>query len=803
METRRVDVLIKNQQTDEVVFRQDNFEIPANWSDSSAIIAASKYATGGETSAIQIIDRVVNWITEQGEKQDYFPILNLDASSFKDKLKDILINQRAAFNSPTWFNAGLIENPQCAACFILPVEDTMEDILQHTTRAGRIFKQGSGVGLNVSKLRACGELLSNRGVTSGPLSFMKMWDACAGSIRSGGRTRRSAVLICMDADHPDILDFIDCKREEEDKANILIENGVSPEEAYQTVSFQNANHSIRVTDDFMSAVENDKEWALINRGDKEKQLTSARYVFRQATKMAWETGDPGIQFHDRMNVDNPVPKRGNILSTNPCGELSAINNSACNLASLNLIKYADPSSESLLLIDLFEQDIKIMITAMDILIDASSYPTAEITKTTHETRPLGLGYTNLGALLMQGKIPYGSSRACEATSQITKTMTCCAYEQSHALGIKKGSFPAFEENKAQNITLIKKLTGSPRLADKVSKTNALRNSQLTLLAPTGTISILMGCDTTGIEPLFSLQTLKTLSGGGTMSFTPHCVQNTLSSLEKDGLEDLSPAEIEIFKTANEITWKEHIDMVAAAQKHLNGSISKTVNLPNDALMTDVEEAYMYAWKKGLKAVTIYRDGSKNLQPLTKIEEDNKELEEEVEELQWQPVRKKLSQTRQSLTHAFNISGFKGFIQPGIYEDGSVGELFLRMQKQGSTISGLMDSFAIMVSLALQYGVPLEVMVDKMVQTKFDPQGFTDNEDIPITSSIMDYIFRWLAQQFCDDDENEAVLPANTYSSEPIKEVDASGPPCTNCGSITLRNGTCHYCPTCGETTGCA
>lgn len=799
MRIREVDVLIKNQQTDEIVFRQDEFEVPADWDDSAAIIAASKYATGGETSVLQIIDRVVDWITERGEEQGYFPIGEMDAFSFRYQLRDILINQRAAFNSPTWFNAGIVEDPQTAACFILPVEDTMEDILQHTVRAGRIFKQGSGVGLNVSKLRANGETLSNRGKSSGPLSFMKMWDSCAGSIKSGGRTRRSAVLICMDTDHPDIMDFIKCKKLEEDKAKLLMQHGTDPEEAYQTVAFQNANHSVRVTNEFMKAVEEDEDWPLVNRGDSVATYIPAKEIFQKMAEIAHETGDPGIQFHDRMNEDNPVPSMRDISSTNPCGELSAIDNSACNLASLNLMKYSTDIGYDW---ELFDADIQIMITAMDILVDSSSYPTSEIARTTHETRPLGLGYTNLGALLMTLGMPYGSPEACSYTSDITRRMTASAYRQSIRLAEKMGSFGAFEDNKQTNTRTAFKLTEEKEISRDIG-IKGLRNSQLTLLAPTGTISILMGCDSTGIEPLFSLETLKTLSGGGTMTFTPKCVQKALAALRKKDIDSLSGAEKEIFKTANQISWKSHIDMVAAAGKYLNGSISKTANLPSDATVEDVEEAYMYAWKKGLKAVTIYRDGSKSLQPLTEIKEEDDELEEESSEPQWQPVRKKLPQTRQSLTHGFNISGFKGFIQPSVYEDGSVGELFLRMQKQGSTISGLMDSFAIVVSLALQYGVPLEAMADKMIQTKFDPQGFTDNEEIPMASSIMDYIFRWLKQQFGDEEDEAAPAALSSIPPEPASEIDASGPPCTECGSITLRNGTCYYCPTCGMTTGCA
>jgi len=818
IKTRNVDVLIQNQQTGEIIYKKDNFEVPENWSDQAAAIAASKYATGGEDSALDIIDRVVNWIADQGEEQGYFPLplysisntenKTISKETFVQKLKNILIGQQAAPNSPTWFNVGVDENPQVAACYILPIEDTMEDILYHNVRSGRIFKFGSGVGINVSKLRAKGELLSNRGYSSGPLSFMKMWDTCAGSVRSGGRTRRSAVLVSLDVDHPDIMDFIECKKLEEDKAKALVAQGISPEEAYETVAYQNANHSVAVTDEFMEAAESGSRWITRNRGDgaTHTAYASARKILKRIAKIAWETGDPGILYKDRINSDNPVPTLGKIRSTNPCGELCAVDNSACNLASINLTKYlfdkASLSEKGLFKNKAFIQDIEILISAMDMTISPAGYPTEEVREMAINTRPLGLGYTNLGALLIRMQIPYGSEEACKITSAITKTMTHTAYLQSSCLANKLGSFKHFSENRNNCARIAVSLTEDEGLLNTILE-NGLRNSQLTLLAPTGTISLLMDCDSTGIEPLFSLETLKTLSGGGTMTLTPACVKKTLERLKATSIEDLPDDKMEIFRTANAIPWKKHIDMVAAAQKHLNGSVSKTINMPNNASVEEIQEAYFYAERKGLKALSVYRDGSKQIQPLTAKEEEE-EKEQEEEEPGWQPVRRRPSQTMQALIHRFNISGIKGFIQPGIYEDGSLGELFLRVQKQGSTFSGLMDSFAVIVSLALQYGVPLEVMADKMIQTKFDPQGFTGDEDIPMASSIMDYIFRWLVKEFGEDDDSETPSETSSYQPETIdNSIDASGAPCAVCGAITVRNGTCWVCPSCGTTTGCS
>lgn len=813
IETRKLDVQILDPNGN-IIFEKKNFEVPIDWSDRAAQIVASKYAMDNEFSAVQIIDRVVNQIGEWGWAQGYFDNnseLHMDKATieFKNKLREILISQRAAFNSPVWFNCGSDTGTnQMSACFIVPVEDTMESILEHNTIEGKIFRGGSGAGCNVSSLRAKGEKLSNKGTASGPLSFMNMWDCTAGAIRSGGKTRRSAKLICMDVDHPDVMDFIECKKHEENKAKALIEAGIPVEEAYATVSFQNTNHSIRVSDGFMKAVEAEDDWSLVNRGNGEvANKIPAVNILNRTAQIAWATGDPGIQFDSRMNIDNPVPSLGKINSTNPCSEFSAVDNSSCNLASMNLIKYLDDNTFNYYK---FEQDIKIMITAMDILIDAADYPTEDIKNTTKITRPLGLGFSNLGASLMVLGISYDSDEGRKWAAEITKEMTRYAYKQSNQLAKKLGSYEVYNNNLGANYNIIERLTEDKELASEINATG-LRNSQVTLLAPTGTISFMMDCDTTGIEPLFALQSIKTLAGGGIMKIDYPCVEQAARNIIShwDDIAPLSEAIKacpDIFKTANEIPWKAHIDMMAACQKHLNGAISKTVNMPADITAEQISEAYKYAWKAGLKAIAIYRDGSKGMQPITDATKKKEDKIEKHIEPQWSAVRKQLPRTRDSLTHAFNISGFEGYFTVGLYDDGSPGEMFINMQKQGSTLSGLMDSFAVLLSFALQYGVPLERLISKFRGTKFEPAGVTNNPDIWMTTSVMDYIFRWLDKEFFDaEDEEEEVLVHKKAISEHtnLKPIDASGPACIDCGHTTILNGTCYQCLNCGTTTGCS
>ncbi|RLC18210.1 MAG: adenosylcobalamin-dependent ribonucleoside-diphosphate reductase [Deltaproteobacteria bacterium] len=984
IKTRKIDAVLKNPDGT-IVFEKKDFEIPEHFSDRAGLIAASKYATPEENSVLDIIDRVVYQIVRWGCEQGYFDdssdlnraMETIDYGDLKldSALRDILINQRAAFNSPVWFNIGAKHHvPQASACFVLDVQDNMEDILDLAKRDGMIFMGGSGSGVNISNLRAAGEPVSGGGFSSGPLSFMKIHDAVAGCVRSGGRTRRSAMLVCMDVDHPDIMEFIECKLKEENKAKILMDASVSAEDAYATVAFQNANHSISITDDFMRAVIEEKDYNLMNRTDGSIAKTvSAKEIFHKIAETAWKTGDPGLLFNKRINEDNPIPSLGEIRSTNPCGEHCAVNNSSCNLASLNLVKYSTKDGFAW---KQFSDDIKALITAMDILIDPAYYPTKEIGDTTRATRPLGLGFTNLGAFLMQKGIPYDSKEAQEWARSITLYMTEVAYSQSIYLAKRLGSFKAFEDNRETNTKLAMRLT-STKEGEYVwqgIKRHGLRNSQVTLLAPAGTISFLMDCDTTGIEPLFALTSIKQLAGGGTMEIAPDCVEESISKIAnlpqenvKANHPDLSidnyieiyvPEDKQaVFATANEISWKGHIDMMAACQPSLNGAISKSVNMRNDCTIQDIEEAYMYAWERGLKGLAIYRDGSKEMQPLTEVRAEEKkeelinsitkeydenvtpeelneildkvkeekmaesartyktaedtinswpdwkkelakpqtpETEEEqeesllikeglktlegaysdldakpIEELtvedmvnpekensvtltdnqeklkihmgsslddmlkedgildeteeqaianlgfsSWAATRKRLPDTRSSVTHKFDIAGSEGYITAGLYEDGTLGEVFINMQGNGSTLQGLMDSFATAISMALQYGVPLERLANKFINSRFEPSGITQNPDIRMTSSLMDYIFRWLSLEFLDNEEDETFVP-EPREEEKKEQLDpkfkqpildnkkvSSGPPCTNCGSLTQRAGACFCCTSCGNSSGC-
>ena len=775
MKTRRLDIFVNGN-----IIKKD-FEVPEFWSDRAARIVAEKYAMDSENSVISIIDRVVNQITTWGLEQGYFdddPDCSIE-SKFSNDLKDILIKQRASFNSPVWFNCNVpYRDNQMSACFILPIEDSMESILNHYSVEGNIFKGGSGAGANISKLRSKGEPLSGGGSSSGPISFMRGWDNSAGTIKSGGTTRRAAKLICMDVDHPDIEEFIECKTHEERKAKSLIKSGVSTEEAYLTVDFQNTNHSIRVTNSFMEAVSKDSDWNLINRTDGSVAKTvKARDLLMKAAEMAWETGDPGIQYHDRMNLDNPVPSLGSILSTNPCSEFSAINSSSCNLASLNLMKYYVEGAWFDW--DEFGKDITVLITAMDILIDGADYPTEEIRKVTTETRPLGLGFSNLGAFLMTKGIKYDSAEANEFASALTKYMTEIAFRQSIELGKRLGSFKHFEDNKTICSEIVQRLTGKAFGPNDITH---LRNSQVTLLAPTGTVSFMMDCDTSGIEPLPYKNMVKTLVGGERIIIEPKCVSECPNSEAIQTSYDINP-----------VSWEGHLNMMAACQKHLSGAISKTVGMSSDSTPEDIFNAYVKGHELGLKAVAVYRDGAKAMQPLTSSENNKSVPLGKVIEKST-PSRVKLPDERKSITHKFTIGGHEGYITVGMYDDGSPGELFLKVQKEGSTLSGMMDSLGVAISLGLQYGIPLEHMVKKFKGTKFQPSGFTNNEDIRFADSMTDYIFKWLELKFLSPNGVEVVED---------NSLDYGGPPCTDCGGLTIKQGTCFVCTECGSTSGCS
>lgn len=823
MKTRKVHVQI-TEPDGSVIFEKKNVEVPKDWSDRAATIAASKYFSHSEDSVLTVVGRIARQIKLWGQEQGYFQD-EMEADLFMTELEEAMLDQRFAFNSPVWFNIGVAENDnQVAACFIYGVDDNMDDILAHAKREGMTFKNGSGAGVNVSKLRAKGELLSNRGVASGPVSFMRIWDQTAASIKSGGKTRRSAKMVVMDVDHPDIEEFIKCKSYEERKALTLMESGISMEEAYNTVAFQNANHSVMMTDRFIKAVREDGDWDLINRGDgKVAKTVRARDLFYQIAEIAWETGDPGVQFYNRINKDNPVPTLGNIECSNPCAEHVAVNNSACNLSSLNLLKYMDDDDGSF---DekLFSKDVGLLVLAQDIMINKADYPTPETKDIAMETRPLGIGFTNLGATLMLKGLPYESHEGRLFAAKVSKMMTKAAYLKSAELAHTMGPFGYYdddEENARATVETALRLTEDDDEVRDAVTTFGVRNSQLTLLAPTGTISFLMDCDTTGIEPLFALKTYKQLAGGGVLEIVPECVNDALMEQTTwDKYDDNCPAAdkfiqtlpsemTKVFKTAGEITPHDHLMMMAACQKHLNGAISKTVNMPHKASVEDVAEVYMTAWEQGLKSVAIYRDGSKQLQPLTAVKDGEPEtvevIESEDDADKWAALRRKLPATRQSITHKFDVAGLKGYLTCSMYEEGEIGEIFIRTQKQGTTVQGLMDGFATAVSLALQYGVPLETFTDKFIGSKFEPAGFTTDEDIRMTTSVLDYIFRWLKLQFMDDDDDEIFINETQATNTNVvrARIAFDGPPCPKCQTITGRNGTCYVCPQCGETTGCS
>jgi ribonucleoside-diphosphate reductase alpha chain len=836
MKTRLVDVKIQNPDGS-VVFQRDGFEVPAEWSDRAATIVASKYAMNEENSVLDIIERITEQLKQWGLEQKYFVTEDISklsivgsgsplsaeeqAEKFKQDLEDILINQRAAFNSPVWFNVGVKENDTAvSACFLGNVEDNMESILDHFKTAGLIFKNGSGIGVNISKIRAEGEQLSNKGKSSGVLSFLRSWDKVAGTIKSGGRTRRSAVLIGMEPDHPDVEKFIACKSLEEKKAKDLISLGYPEEEAYATVDFQNANHSIAASDVFMNAVKEDKDWMLVNRGNKEiAKKTKAKELFHKIAKQAWETGDPGMQFLSTINNANPIPNTGAIKTSNPCGEIYGVPYTACNLCSLNLLKYQENNDfiHGDLDIDKLDKDINTLILAMDIMIDPAYYATDEFKKVAIKTRPLGLGLTNLGAYLMRSRIPYGSVESLNLVDTIYSYVTGMAVAASCRIAKIKGPYAEFENNKSAHIAVIE--NQGVYISESIKK-YGLRNSQVTTAPPCGTVSFVMDADSTGIEPLFALKTYKQLSGGGFMEYTAKCVKDTIEDIKilNPDYEDSSDEDIieyfeNVFRTANDLTWKEHIDVMVEIQKRISSGISKTVNLPNNATVEEVEEAYMYAWEKKCKGITIYRDGSKSMQPITDATKKEKEITEDrsldLDTDSWSALRRKLPDTRQSITHKFNVGGLDGYLTVGMYEDGTPGEIFIRTQKQGSTMQGVLDAFATAVSMGLQYGVPIETMIEKFVGSKFEPAGFTPNEEIRYASSPMDYMFKWISLNFIDEEddtlEEQEVVQVEKKKETPkqLPKTNFDGPPCSACGSVTSRNGTCFVCTQCGETTGCS
>ena len=861
----------------EVIFQQDEVEVPESWSMTATNVVVSKYFHGQtgtperETSVKQIVDRVARTFTRWGISGGYFAS-NEDAANFYDELTYLLVNQYVSFNSPVWFNVGIEDKPQCSACFINSVKDTMESILDLAKTEGMLFKWGSGTGTNFSSLRSSRERLSGGGTASGPVSFLRGFDSFAGVIKSGGKTRRAAKMVILNAEHPDILEFIRSKSEEEKKAWALIDAGYDPGfnvpgGAYDSVQFQNANHSVRATDDFMRAVLEDKEWATKNvRDGKPSGTYRARELMREIASSAWISGDPGMQFHTTVNSWHTSPNTAPINASNPCSEYMFLDDSACNLASLNLMKFRN--DDGTFDVESFIQGVEVTITAQEIIVGNASYPTKSIEKNSFAFRPLGIGYANLGALLMSLGIPYDCDTGRAYAGAITAIMTGEGYRQSALIAQNIGPFEGFEVNREPMLGVIRKhrahvdkinrdllpeqlVESAKQVWDDaltIGKEYGYRNSQISVLAPTGTIGFMMDCDTTGVEPDIALVKYKKLVGGGYLKIVNNTVPLALQTLgyDRDQIEEIvkyidANGTIEgaphlkdrhlpvfdcAFKAVNgtrSIHYMGHIKMMSAVQPFLSGAISKTVNLPTDATVEDIEQAYVEAWKLGLKAIAVYRDGSKRTQPLSTKKDESKTIAQTVheEKASNRVIRRRLPDERSAVTHKFSISGHEGYITVGLYEDGTPGELFITMSKEGSTISGLMDGFATAVSLALQYGVPLKVLVDKFSHMRFEPSGFTNSKDVPIAKSVLDYIFRWMGLKFLPREERPASVIVDSIATEPkaeektefnisleqtekkVFQEQADAPPCHECGSIMIRSGSCYKCLNCGSTSGCS
>jgi len=867
-----------------VVFEQANVEVPKAWSMMATNVVVSKYFRGPlgtaqrEHSVRQMIGRVVETITGWGKKDGYFAT-EQDAEAFADELTHILVHQKACFNSPVWFNCGIEEKPQCSACFILSVDDTMDSILDWYRKEGVIFKGGSGSGVNLSRIRSAKEQLAGGGTASGPVSFMKAADASAGVIKSGGKTRRAAKMVILNVDHPDIEEFIKCKVAEEKKAWALIEAGYDASldgPAYGSVFFQNANNSVRVSEEFMQAVQEDREWKTryVTNGEV-CETFKARDLLRMIAESTYFCGDPGMQYDTTINDWHTCSNTGRINASNPCSEYMHLDNSACNLASLNLLKYL--RDDGVFDTESFRRAVDIVILAQDILIDNSSYPTAEIAANAHAFRELGLGYANLGALLMSLGLPYDSDAGRGYAAALSALMSGEGYLQSARIAAATGAFAGYEVNRLPMLRVLNKhrshaykispshvpldlLTAAREAWDQTcaeAEKSGVKNSQISVLAPTGTIAFMMDCDTTGVEPDIALVKYKKLVGGGLLEMVNNTVPRALKRLGYDlkqiqeiveyidehktieGAPHLKDDDLPVFdcafKPANgvrTIHYMGHVRMMGAVQPFISGAISKTINMPNEASVEDIMHAYMESWKLGLKAVAIYRDGSKRTQPLNTSKDKEEKKAPAAEAKESRPLRRKLPDERRSITHKFDIAGHEGYITAGMYEDGQPGEIFITMSKEGSTISGLMDSFATAISMAFQYGVPLRVLVDKFSHMRFEPSGFTKNPDIPMAKSIMDYIFRWLATKFLDGDAQQEVgvvrqdaegkenvpiskkvIPIGSQAPRggaPVASISSitslyqqDAPPCPDCGAIMIRSGACYKCLNCGAVSGCS
>jgi ribonucleoside-diphosphate reductase alpha chain len=911
----RRDARITNYRDNTVAFEQLGVEVPSTWSVNATNILSQKYFRGTlgteerETSLRQVADRIVDTICEWGVKDGYF-VDDEEAATFRAELQHLIVHQKAAFNSPVWFNIGVKGVPQQAsACFILAVNDAMDSILNWYTEEGTIFKGGSGAGVNLSKIRASQELLAGGGTASGPVSFMRGADASAGTIKSGGKTRRAAKMVILDVDHPDIEEFVWCKANEESKARVLRDAGFDMDvdgKDIHSVQYQNANNSVRVSDDFMSAVLEDRDWTLTARTDGTVISTvRARDLWRQIARAAWECADPGLQFDTTINDWHTSSNTARINASNPCSEYMHIDNSACNLASLNLMKFLD--ADGRFDVDGFSAAIEVVFTAQEILVGNADYPTKRIGENSVKFRQLGLGYANLGALLMASGLPYDSDGGRAWAAAITALMTGHAYATSARTAGRMGPFAGFHENAEPMLRVLRKHRDAAEQIDdtmvptelldaarqswhaavELAEQFGVRNSQATVLAPTGTIGLLMDCDTTGVEPDLGLVKTKKLVGGGTMSIVNQTVTRALTMagytaaqavdivayvdehMSILGAPHLRPEHLAVFACSmgdNVIHYLGHVRMMGAVQPFISGAISKTVNLPEDATVEDVEQLHLDAWRLGVKAVAIYRDNCKVAQPLSttkrgqaepfapggEVERHHDEMEARIVSLeaalaaeQAKPgesvvvgaVRERLPRRRRSNTFAFRVADCEGYVTVGEYEDGRPGELFIRVSKQGSTLAGIMDAFSISISLGLQHGVPLSTYVRKYTNMKFEPAGMTDDAQLRIASSLVDYIFRRLALDYLSREEREDLgvlstgeraqptlpgveeqatvtvgiepspVPRQAPTTSPVTPASRTeprdAPYCYSCGNVMQRAGSCYVCSSCGSTSGCS
>jgi len=900
---------LENPMTGEIVFQQKNVEMPTDWSMNSTNIVAQKYFTGTpgqsdrESSLKELVGRVADTITDHGLKEGYFENQE-EADTYNQELKYILVTQRAAFNSPVWFNIGAKDRrQQASACFILSVEDEMNSILNWYTEEGMIFKGGSGSGLNVSRIRSSKEpLRGSAGIASGPLSFMRGADSSAGAIKSGGKTRRAAKMVIMDVNHPDIEDFIWCKAKEERKARALEQAGFDMSlngTDIHSIQYQNANNSVRVDDEFMAAVENDDNYDLTARLDGSTiETVKARDLWRQIAESAWECADPGMQFDTTINNWHTTPNAGRINGSNPCSEYMHLDNSACNLASINLLKYLkDDGSFD---IEAYRHTIQVVFLGQEILVGYSEYPTEPIGKNAKKYRQLGIGYANLGALLMAQGLPYDSDEGRAQAAALTAVLTGHSYATSAKIARRVGPFAGYDADSkgmlkvlGQHREAVNDIDASFVAEDLMNAATlawddavelgtkfGVRNAQASVLAPTGTIGLMMDCDTTGIEPDLGLVKMKNLVGGGTMTivnrtvpralknlgYSPGQVSDTIAYIDDEktiiGAPHLKEEHVPVFACSmgaeNVIKPLGHVKMMGAVQPFLSGAISKTVNMPEEATVEEIEQLHMDSWKLGLKAVAIYRDNCKVAQPLAQAKKENKEEDAPAAQVASAPVasgfevkgvqRRELPRVRNSKTYEFRVAGTKGYFTVSEFEDGAPGELFLSVSKQGSTLAGVMDALAISVSHGLQSGVPLKSFVKTFTNMNFAPAGITNDSEIRTASSLVDYVFRRLGKDYLsfddqletgvshledkpeeqaqllveedseptveqqeqalqnnnDDDPVEAQEPAEEAEQKPMKaQQDDTSPICTVCGNLTQRSGACYVCPACGTTTGCS